>query len=181
VSLEVIVLLHNASSCRISTKDAHIIPELRVTTPTELRTPKQYISVKLLIISDYDFQQLDDMALTTEIQKLDNINYRTITQLQTLDIDVRLHVHHVSQEQHAQQHWHIFLATSVSIASYLVVLHLYLRPYLLKKLCSPPKTDAPSNTSSPQDTEPQRQTPELLESYSKQSIVFTSYTFKDGD
>ena len=107
---------------------------------------------------------------------LDHINSRTITHRQTLDIDILLHVHHVPEVQYAQLHWHIFLATSVSIAANLGVLHLYLRPYLRKIHYFPPKTDAPSNTASPQDSEPQRQTPELLEGNSKQSIAFTYYT-----
>jgi hypothetical protein len=174
-------LLHNASSCRISTRDVQIIPELRGTTQTELSTLKLYVPEKVPIIADPEVRQLADMALTTEIQKLDNIYSRFITHRQTLDLDTLLHVHHVSQVQQAQPHWHTFVATSVSIAVILGLLHLYLRPYPRIIHCSPPKTDAPSHTASPQDPEPQQQTPELLEGNSKQSIVFTSYPFKQTD
>ena len=68
---------------------------------------------------------MEDMALTTEIQKLDNMNSRIITHRQTLHLDTLLHAHKVSQVQQAQPHWHIFVATSVSIAAILGVLHLY--------------------------------------------------------
>ena len=78
------------------------------------------------------------MALTTEIQKLNNINSRIITHRQTLDFDTLLHVQHVSQVQQAQPHWDTFVAISVSIAAILGV-HLHLRPYLRKIYCSPAK------------------------------------------
>jgi len=143
--------------------NVQILPELRVTTQTELSTPKLYVPEKVPIIPDHEARQLEDMALTTEIQKLD---------LQTLDLDILLHVHRVSQVHQAQPHWHTFVATSVSTAAILGV-HLYLRPYLCNIHCSPPKTDAPARTASPQDPEPQRQTPELLEGNSKKSIFFS--------
>jgi hypothetical protein len=181
VSLDGIGLLHNSSSCHISTDDVHILPELRGTTQTELSTTKLYVPEKVPIITDHEARQLEDMALTTEIRKLDNINSRIITHRQTLDLDTFLHVHHVSQVQQAQPQWHTFVATSVSIAAILGVLLLYLLPYLRNIYCSPPKTDARYRPASPQDPESQQQTPELLEGNSKQSIVLTSCSFKQAD
>jgi hypothetical protein len=168
-------------TCHISTNYVQILPKLRGTTQTELSTPKLYIPDKFPIIADHEVRQLEDLALTTEIQKLDNINSSITTHRQTLDLDTLLNVQHVSQAQQAQLHWHTFVATSVSIAAILGVLHLYLRPYLRNIHCSPPKRDEPVRTASRQDPESQQHTPELLEGNSKQPIVFTSYPFKQED
>jgi len=43
VSLDPISLLHKTSSCHISKNNAQILPELRESTKTELRTPKLYV------------------------------------------------------------------------------------------------------------------------------------------
>ena len=99
VSTVGIGLLHKSSSCHLSTNNVQILPELRETTQTELRTPKLYVLDKVPIIADHEVQQLEDMALTTEFQKLDSINSRIITHRQTLDLDTLLHVHHSSQVQ----------------------------------------------------------------------------------
>jgi len=173
--------LQNASSCHISTNEIQIFPELRGTTKTELSTPKLYLPDKVPIITDHEVQQLEDMALTTEFQKIDELNSRITTHQQTLDLDTLLHLHHASQMQRVQPHKHSFVATSVSIVAILGVRYLYLRPYLRNIHCSPPKPDAPARTSSPQNPELQQQTRELREGNSKQPIVFASYPIQQAD
>jgi len=54
VSLDGIGLLHNASSCHISTNNVQILPKLRGSTQTELSTPKLYIPEKVPIIADHE-------------------------------------------------------------------------------------------------------------------------------
>ena len=115
-----------------------VLPELRGTTQTELSSLKLYVPEKVLIIADHEVRQWEDMALMTEIQKMDNINSRIISHRQTLDLDTLSHVYHVSQLQKTQPNWHTFVATSVSIAAILGV-HHYLRPYLRNIHCPLPK------------------------------------------
>jgi hypothetical protein len=90
-------LVFNATACHISTEDLHIYPTLRGSMQTGLHTPHIFLPDKVVIISQHESHQLQELAPPT-LQALDNLQSHLTTPLHSIDVDSLLHMHQTLQK-----------------------------------------------------------------------------------
>jgi hypothetical protein len=137
VSLHGAGLIHNSTSCHISSNEVLLLPELRGTTQTQLKD-----------------------VTPVEIQELNDIHSRVKASQPTFDVDSLLHVHQTQLQQERKTHWLMviiasFIATMILfICSYVV----YTRWYATYKLT---KLEVKPNSPSCPESQPEQQQQEL--------------------
>jgi hypothetical protein len=88
-------LIHNATSCSITTKEIRTLPELRRTNYTRLDTPAWYAPDLMLELTPEEPPR-DKEDLPAAICELDDINGRLATPLRSLDVDtLRFHIRRI--------------------------------------------------------------------------------------
>jgi len=167
-------LIYNASTCHISTSDMQTLPELSVTTQTELHTPRNSLPTKIPIVTDCEIKQLHDIT-PTELQQLDDVKSRVTTTRQTMDTDTLLHIYYASQIQDHKQPWKSIVAFYMSIIAILGVPYVHLYPHVRNIRCNTSQENNPPHVPSSTTPDLQPQTSEPKSEEPKATVLFTSY------
>ena len=91
--------------------------ELHGTSQTSIEPTKLYLPENILIMADYEVQQLQEMP-PLELQKLDKIHAQTTRIKRIFYVDSLLHVHHISLLHSKQTHWNLIITISISIVTF---------------------------------------------------------------
>jgi hypothetical protein len=108
VSLHGPGLLHNVTSCHISSSELRALPELRGSTQTELDSPNFYLPSRIPTITDHDAQRLEEIV-PPDSKKLDYISSHILTQKQTHDVDSLFQLHRTTMQHEGQLQWYTTL------------------------------------------------------------------------
>jgi len=85
-------LLHNVTSCHISSRELRSLAELRRSTQTELGWTIFYLPSRISTITDHEAQQLEP-TVPADTKKLDYISSHVLAQKQTYDVDSLFQLH----------------------------------------------------------------------------------------
>jgi len=108
--------LRNTTGCYITSDDVQTFSELHGTSQTNIEPTKLYLPEKILIMADYEVQQLQEI-LPLQLQKLDKIHAQTTGIKRTFYLDSLVHVHHTSLLHSKQTHWNLIITVSIFIVT----------------------------------------------------------------
>jgi hypothetical protein len=163
-------IIHNISSCYISTAEVQTLPQLRGSSQTELEAPAFYIPSKVPAISDLEVHQLENL-LPAEVSQLDELRSQLTAHRPAVDIDTLFHIHCATQQSEQRTHWHEILVSIVSTITFLVLLGYLLRSHF--KRCAHPITVPDPDTSTPN--------PEPLSRAARQGANSQAGTSSEGE
>ena len=181
VSLHGPGLLHNVTSCHISSSALRPLPELRGSTQTELGSPNFYLPSRIPTITDHEAQQLE-AVVPADTNKLDYISSHVLAQKQTYGVDSLIQLRSTTIQHEGKLQWYTTLTTSISVAIFLGFFSVLTYTHFQKLRCyffrTPSDHNAPRQTPNSPTQGTQQNTNEQRDTNAEQEVVFTAYSIQ---
>ena len=111
-------LIHHATTCHFPSSELCSLPELRGTMQTELDASNFYLPSRVPVITEREAQQLE-IALPTDVKRLDSISTQVLAKRQTYDVNTLFHQYRTYQQHQERTQWYMILVTSIGVAMFL--------------------------------------------------------------
>jgi len=172
-------LIHNATTCSITSGEMRTLPELHGVTRANLNAPSVYVPEDFPILSRHELPRVE-AALTAEVNELDQLKDRLATVQKSLDVDTLVHIQKTTYPQETLPHWHLILAVVSCTFTILLVFYFFLRSKLQCSTSCCLRTDkSPEDATLQSSTHPDPASEHpTTAAYSEQhcdSVTFTTY------
>jgi len=122
-------LIHNATTCSITSGEIRTLSELRGLTHANLDTPSVYVPENFSILSRHELPRIE-AVLTPEVNDQDQLKDCLATAHKSLDVDTLVHIQKTTFPQGTLPHWHLILAAVSCTFTGPLVLYVALRSKL---------------------------------------------------
>jgi len=175
-------LIHNLSTCYITSTNLRTLPELTGLQQAKLEPPNIYLPNNASAITNYDVHQLENI-LPVDTARIDYIASQQKERRRTFDVDSLFHVHETTQQHEQRTQRLVILTTTICITIILGILCFTLYSHCLKLRCysfsntsnpePSPEAPAPSTECTPRDTSEQSHS-----NAGKQDVLFAAYAMQ---
>jgi len=122
-------LIHNATTCSITSGEIRTLPELRGVTHANLDAPSVYEPDNFPILSRHELPRVE-AALTSEVNELDQLKDRLATAQKSLDVNTLVHIQKTTFPQGTLPQWHLIIAAFSCTFTGMLILYVSLRSKL---------------------------------------------------
>jgi hypothetical protein len=173
-------LFNNVSKCHVTSNEFQLLPELHGITQSELDFPSIYLLDNILIATEYEIQQLQELT-PKAVQQLEEIRSRVTAPQHAFELDSLLHIHQTSLLQERRTNWLFVISTSLrTILTFSIICYLsYSRLRNMYCILFKPKTNLSTSEISIEQHETHESRRE--EQAPDQRILFASYPLQRTD
>jgi hypothetical protein len=108
-------MVHNVSTCYLSSTTLRTLPELIGLIPAKLEKLNLYLPNNVSAINGYETRKLKGLVPADPV-RINYITSQLTTRKQAFDVDSLFHVHEISQQQEQRTRWLVFPNTSICIS-----------------------------------------------------------------